>query len=420
MNLKEALNQYQSEILYLILKDGTNIEIIPEEKEEGYIDNQLYKFTEDNDEFVEEKVAENTNDLALKQMIPKQPGPLRGRGQKKFGKSLRKTVLKSLNRNEKEKNFEKNGKLRNVNDNLILKITENNDFIQCANCFKFFPPDEDDENKTDISIPQNAQNNQKVPSNYPKQIQPNHPQQQKQIIPQQQQKYPQQNPQMLMPLKPNQPPQVKPNQKIPNSAHNKQQQYKQIIPPPQQPKVVQRKNVPGANIRPNQLPMNAMSRGGQNQIFRARKETKNRYDSNNDRNFNSNSNNYYSNNNNYANEENIYYPASGKKQSYTKVYAGYYEFPLPKKLEKNSSYGNLNTARNLNFGFNKVSKEIGYNNNDGYLNNADYYDDSYQYQKNIIIPIERKVNNLKGVNTRNVSNQYQYQYEDNNYDYYYY
>ena len=301
MNLKEALNQYQNEIVYLILKDGTNIEIIPEVQEQAYIDNQLHNYSEDNDEFLEEKVAENPNDLALKQMIPKQPGPLRGRGQKKFGKSLRKTVLKSLNGNEKEKNFEKNEKLRNTKDNLILKITENNDFIQCANCLRFFPPEEDDENKADLSIPQNPQNNQKVPSNYPKQIQPNHPQQQKQNIPQQQQKYPPQNPQMVIPLKPNQPPQVKPNQKVPFSTHNQQQQYKQIIPPPQPPKIVQKKNIPGINMRPNQFPMNVMSPGGQNQIFRARKETTNRYDSNNDIYLNSN-NNYYSNNNTYVAE----------------------------------------------------------------------------------------------------------------------
>ena len=420
MDLKEALKHYSNDILYLTLKDGTNIEIIPDKiPEMGYMDNQLSRHFEENDEFIEEKLEENPNNLLIKQMMPKQPGPLRGRGQKKFGKSLRKTVLKSMNGNEKEKKIEKNGKLRNTNDNLILKITENNDFIQCANCFKFFPPDEDEDNtKKESSIPQNVRNDQKLPSNYPKQIQPNYPQQQ-------QQKYPlPQNPQMMMP----QPPQVKPGpgQKIPHSAHNQQQQYTKVIPTSkQQQNIVQRKNVPGMNnIRPNQPPpMNMQFRGGQNQVFRARKKTKNRYDSNNDRYFNSNNNNI-----NYVTTEvNYYYPASGKKpvSSNYQIYEEYEEYPSQPKLTHNSSYGNLNVAKNLKYGFNKVSNEIRYadadvdNNMDDYLNNTDYYNNSYQYQNNIVIPDERNYNNHKEIDVKNVSNQYN-QYQDyNDYEYYY-
>ena len=144
MGLEEALNAFPGEISYITLRDGTNIEIIQDDQPEMvYIDNNLQQQYIENDEFVEENIDENAHNYFYKQTIQKQPGPLRGRGQKTT-KTLRKTVLKSLDGSEKEKTFQNNGKLRNIKNNLILKFTEDNDFTQCANCFRFFPPREEE------------------------------------------------------------------------------------------------------------------------------------------------------------------------------------------------------------------------------------------------------------------------------------
>jgi len=191
MTLKEALNAYYNDICYLTLKDGTNIEIIPEM---GYMDNQL-DYGQSQNEFVEEKLPDYSNNFNYNQVEQNSQGPLRGRGQnkKQLGKSLRKTVLKSLNGKGKEAKVQSQGKLRNVN--ALITFTESNDYIQCANCLKFFPSDEDNENeKTDNSsqqpqtpIKQQVQETPKKGQQLPKQ----------QVNPQPQQKYPQ-NPKKVM------------------------------------------------------------------------------------------------------------------------------------------------------------------------------------------------------------------------------
>lgn len=410
MGLEEALNTFPGEICYLTLRDGTNIEIIPDNQPEmGYIDNHLHQQYLENDEFVEENVDENANNYFYKQTIQKQPGPLRGRGQNKPAKALRKTVLRSLDGSGKEKNMENNGKLRNVNDNLILKITEDNDFIQCANCFKFFPPSEEDLKNENANNPLTLQTpqKQKGPSQ-PQQNMPNYPQQKNQNFPPNQQKMPQ-NPQMGKQPRPNQQQQPRPGQKMPQNIP-KQQPYMQVPPPHQKQKF------PGGNINPNQPPMNMQFRGGQNMVFRARKKVSNRYDSNNDRYFNQKKN-YYSNNN-YMIEDN-YYPASGKKQS-SSNYKFYGEYPSNRKMTQNASYGNINDIRHLNLGFNRNNRQIIYtdnNLNDYMNNNTEYYETpyQYQYQENNIIPTGgRNVNNRKIVTIKTVNNQYQ----DYDYDYY--
>ena len=118
MNLEQALLQYGNDINYIILRDGTNIEII--------------------DEFIEEKFEENNygyDNYMYKEIDPN--GTLRGKGLKK---SLRKTVLKSINNQEKLRSTNSN----NIDNNkVIIKQTEDNEYLQCANCFRFFNSKED-------------------------------------------------------------------------------------------------------------------------------------------------------------------------------------------------------------------------------------------------------------------------------------
>ena len=105
MSLEEAINTFPGEICYITLKDGTNIEIIQNKQPEmGYIDNQLSSKNNYDDEFIEENMQQNDNNFHYQQQIFNQQEVLRGRGpNKKIGKSLRRTVLKSLNGKEKEK-----------------------------------------------------------------------------------------------------------------------------------------------------------------------------------------------------------------------------------------------------------------------------------------------------------------------------
>ena len=412
MGLEEALNAFPGEISYITLRDGTNIEIIPDNQPEMvYIDNNFQQQYIENDEFVEENIDENTNNYFYKQTIQKQPGPLRGRGQKTT-KALRKTVLKSLDGSEKEKTFQNNGKLRNIKKNLILKFTEDNDFTQCANCFRFFPPreeelkNENDYNPLTLQIPEK----QKDPSQ-PQQNMSNYPQQKKQNFPPNQQKIPQ-NPQMGKPPRPNQQQQPRPGQKIPHSIQ-KQQQYIQI--PKRQQKNIQIQKFPWGNIYPNQPPMNMQFKGEQNMVIIERKKASNRYDSNNDRYFNQ-KNNYYSNNN-YMIKEN-YYPGSARKKS-SSNYKFNDEYPSNRKLTQNASYGNINNTKHLNLGFNRNNKQIVNtdNNLNDYMNNTEYYETPYQYQyqeNNIIQTGGRNVNNRKIITIKTENNQYQ----DYHYDYY--
>ena len=74
MNLEQALLQYGNDINYLVLRDGTNIEIIDD-----------YQNENENDEFVEEKIDEDNygyNNYIYKEID--QNGTLRGKGLKKM------------------------------------------------------------------------------------------------------------------------------------------------------------------------------------------------------------------------------------------------------------------------------------------------------------------------------------------------
>jgi hypothetical protein len=61
MGLNEALKSFSGEISYLTLKDGTCIEVMPDNyhPEKDYTDNQLQMGGENEDEFVEEKIDGN-------------------------------------------------------------------------------------------------------------------------------------------------------------------------------------------------------------------------------------------------------------------------------------------------------------------------------------------------------------------------
>ena len=408
MRLEEALNTFANEICYLTLKDGTNIEIIQNKPKMDYIDDKYNLQYDNEDEFIEEFQEENTNDFKYQNMELNQPELLlRGRGQnKKLGKTLRKTVLKSIDGKEKEKEIKK-GKLRNLNNKIIFQQTESNDFLQCAHCFKFFHSDENEEEKektTDsnsnypqtqnkLQLPPQQQNNQFIHPNQPG----------NKFIPPNQQKGPQ---------KPPQPPQqVHPGQKMPQMIPKHQQQ--QFHPPQPQkvgPNQRQRINIPQG--RPNQIPIPQQFRA-QNQVFRARKKNSNRYESNNDRYFNS-KNNYYLNNN-VNNYGKYFYPASGKKKETEYILCE--ECSSGKKMKHNTSYGNLNVARNLNYGFSEDKREDEYIDNipSEYMNNDhnEYYEYPSSYQRKNYIPAGyNQDNNRKVVTIRTVRNEYQ------DYDYY--
>lgn len=168
MSLSEVLQLYKNKINFITLTDGTNIEIVPDQStyqnEENYIDNQMDKKYEENDddEFVEEKVNEPNCDL--KQMFPNDPNCLRGRGSKKgMVKSLRKTILKSISTNDKTDENKLKSHTNNQNLNEIIEHFENNDYLQCANCFKFFLVDEeekDDDGNQNKIIEENPKTNE--------------------------------------------------------------------------------------------------------------------------------------------------------------------------------------------------------------------------------------------------------------------
>jgi hypothetical protein len=343
MTLKEALNAYYNDICYLILKDGTNIEIIPEM---GYIDNQL-DYGQNQNEFVEEKIPSQSKNFNYKQVEQYSSEVLRGRGQNKKprGKSLRKTILKSLSGKEKEVKIRSQGKLNSIKD--LISFTESNDYLQCANCHKFFPSDED--NETDNS----SQQVQETPKKGQQQSK-------QQVIPQPQQKYPQ-NPKKGNVQRPNQP---------------QQQFYQQI--PVQQNRGPQQKMPP----RGGQFgqPMSSQFRGQVIPVFRARKKN-----TSNTQRYNL-QNNYYKDIN-LTSEDNYYYPASSKKQrSLNKVYTGY---QMLRELKYNKSGNNLSVVRNLDFGMNNTpyAQEVSYTDNHltEYVNpnNMGYYECPYHNQKNM-------------------------------------
>lgn len=456
MNLEDALKTYSREIQIITLKDGTNIEIISnnnqfrarpktKQKEVGYSDNQLQLKEENDNEFDEENFEDNYNQYYYQQITPNKEILLRGKGQNKgLGKSLRKTVLKSIDGKEEEKKFE-NGKLRNKksnkknqNLNTIIQFTENNDFLQCANCHKFFCSEEKEQstqatekktenNQTPQKTPQKPQQmpqqfpQQKMP--YPQQFQPyptqsplpkQSPQQfvqnpQQKIIPSNQKKHPSpnMNPNMNMnmgfPQKNNMPQGVFPPQmrKGPQNAPNQQQFYQQ-------------KNMyaPGFN------PQMGYQFRGNNQVFRARKRDVNEFELEED---------YYDDNinyNNYTTEENYYYPSSAKKFNSGKIYEEY-----PTSNQNSHKKANKGLTRNFSYGYGykkdmSHNREFSYadNNQVEYINMND--NEYYEYpkvKKRNMIPTGRikKVNNHRVVNVEIPRNEPYQDQEYENYEEYY-
>ena len=430
MPLNEALNAYSDQISYITLKDGTNIEVYHDNQnfrqrpEMGY-NNQIQSPNEY--EFVEENIIETSPNAYYQQTPMNYPGPFRGKGLKKsLGTTLRKTVLKSMTGKEPEANVPSEQKLRYFNPNKgnrslndIITFTENNEYLQCANCKKFFISDEkEDENKDQTNNQpiqnENQNQNQKIPAqnqqfaqvtprkndqkkNYqPYSGQQSPPSQQFQPYQNISQFYPQQgypsqhhhhqnqkqNIPMGFPPMPNQyQQQFYPQQ---GQHHQKQpQQYYQQIPVPQQKQnqrgVQKGYGVQGSYIAQN-APMSAQFRGQNNYVFIARKKEVNRYDSNNDRYIN------------YTSEENYIYPGSNKKSgSNIKLV---FECPIHKKMIHNTSSNNIN--RNLSYGFKKSysnAPEIGYtdnnlseyiNANEMGMNNIGYYKYPQQERKYMI------------------------------------
>ena len=465
MGLGEALHSYSGEIKYVTLKDGTNIEIIENNPPEiTYMDNEFENEFENQNDFVEEKVGGNIYNVNYQQMEKRQPGPLRGK-KKVLGKSLRKTVLKSIDGTQEEKNFDGQGKLRNLKNNAnqnlneIIHFTENNDFLQCANCFKFFLSDEKESQNTTQNTGQKVNSNQQVPiqnQQIPKQNQQKipYPQQYPQQPPHHNKKQPQQpshhqhkpphqpypkqnhqfpnypnqnyppNMNMGFPQKPNKPQQMyqqfQPGMQVnPNKKKQQPLQYNQQMPGQQfKDFTIQQNQFPGQqNVQgfyPG-MPYQPMyiQYGGQNQIFRTGKKDIEIKTNELDDDY------YYDNNV----EKKYYYPASAKKVNNNKNLYG--EYPINKRT--NYNIDNRGFHRNLSFGFKKnisPNREKGYNNNN--LTEYIQYEDSEYYEyphnkNNNMIPFgkSKKVNNHRIVNvkvTRNVPYQYQ-EYQDYYNDY---
>ena len=306
MNLEQALLQYGNDINYIILRDGTNIEIIDEFIEEKFEDNYGY------DNYMYKEIDQN--------------GTLRGKGLKK---SLRKTVLKSINNQ---------GKLRSTNSNnidnnkVIIKQTEDNEYLQCANCYKFFNSKESDE-ETENTSNNNDNNNNNINANnnknqYNEKIRPQMP---AQIPPKQNQQYPPYQPNI--PPKQAMPPQPKYNQ---NNFNNPPPPYYNPQYPQRGPQ--QRMNVPPTphppqNFYNNQIPKGNMrippvNSNQNNQVFRSRKRNSGKYQQNEIR-----QNNYVINK----------YPGSGKKQLNTEYDVNYYQNEI-----KYYEYPSINYAHSSN------------------------------------------------------------------------
>ena len=483
MCLNEALKSFSGEISYLTLKDGTCIEIMPDDyhREKDYTDNQLQMGGENEDEFVEEKIDGNMYNMNYNNVIPKQPGPLRGRGKGKvLGKSLRKTVLKSIDGSEQEKKLE-GQKLRNLKDkqnqnlNDIISFSENNDFLQCANCLKFFVSDEKEDKSSTQTTDKNVQNNnqqippqnqpkiptnqpkvptnqqklpyphQQIPTQYPQQIPPqpgrpskdpkhnqkkdthNYPQQQpypqQQFYPQQNQGYPNyptqhqkytSNMNMGTPQKQNQPQQYYPPQVQPGK-HNQQQQqqYYQQIPFQQNTGYTsQQQQFYNQKNMPGFFPGHPGQ--GINAPFGGANQVFRARRKEVEEDYDDELDDYDMMENNYVTEQ--YYPISAKKVRNNSNYYG--EYPLKKHTSQNVQRKIL--PRNLSQGLKKSissRNKIGYTDNNltEYMiddGNGDYYQYSY-YQKKNLIPYGRtkQVNNHRCVNVK-VTRNVPYQYQE--------
>jgi len=293
MDLEQALLTYGNDIDYIILRDGTSIEIIDDN------DN-------DND-YVEEKMEDNYDNYMYKEI--NQDGTLRGKGLKK---PLRKTVLKSSMGNN-QGNL-RNFKNKNNNEkNVIVKISENNEYLQCANCFKFFNSKETEEetdntSENNYNANNNINTNNQINNNFINQNQQNIP---RQVIPQYQ-GYDQNN------NKGNQPnfqPHPKYNQNniqpyYPRNTNNNQ--YPPQIPRGPQPQHQYYYNNPIPKGNPK---MPYYNNNQNNPSFRSRKS------------------NEFIQKNNMVNR----YPGSAKKQRNTEINYddNYYEYPTTKYNNKN-------------------------------------------------------------------------------------
>ena len=418
MPLNEALNAYSGQISYITLKDGTNIEVYQDNQnfrqrpDMGY-NNQIQGQNEY--EFVEENIIETSPNEYYQQSSVNYPVPFRGKDLKKsLGKTLRKTVLKSMTGQEPEANVQSEQKLRfnpkkgNKSLNDLITFTEDNEYLQCANCKKFFISDEKEDGNKDQANNQPIQNeNQNQPNEqatpqknnqnkhyqpysgqqspppqqfYPQQGHPSqHPHHhQNQMMPHHNQKHQQNFPMGF-------PPMQNPYQQqfYPQKGHHHQkqpQQFYQQIPVPQQ-YPSQRGAQKGYGVQGSYFaPMSTQFRGQNNYVFRARKKEVNRYDSNNDRYIN------------YTTEENYMYPASAKKHGSNRKVV--FECPIHKKIIHNSSSNNVN--RNLSYGYKKSysnAPESGYtdnnlteymNQNAMGMNNIGYYKYPQQERKYMI------------------------------------
>lgn len=137
MPLNEALNALSDQISHITSKDGTNIEVYQDSQNFRQRPGMCYgnQMQSQNEyEFVEENIIEPSPNAYYQKSPMNYPGPLRGKDLKKsLGKTLRKTVLKSMTGQEPEANVASGQKLRNFNlkgnKNLndLITFTENNE-----------------------------------------------------------------------------------------------------------------------------------------------------------------------------------------------------------------------------------------------------------------------------------------------------
>ena len=312
MDLEQALLTYGNDIDYLILRDGTSIEII--------------------DEFVQEKVEDNYDNYMYKEI--NQDGTLRGKESKKV---LRKTVLQSSMMNNQDNLRNYNNNKNNNEKNVIVKISENNEYLQCANCFKFFNSKETEEETDNTSDPNNNENNNnnintnnQFNNNF---INQNHPNIPRQVIPPYQ-VYNQTN------KKGNQPyaqphPKYAQNNIRPYYPKNTNNQYPPQIPkgPQPQQQYYYNNQIPKGNPR-----MPYYNNDQNNPMFKSRKS----------------GDDDFIQKNNVVNR----YPGSAKKQRNTEINyeANYYEYPTSKYTNKNYFPHSSNKKQENNYYQNEIDE----------------------------------------------------------------
>ena len=310
MDLEQALLTYGNDIDYLILRDGTSIEII--------------------DEFVQEKLEDNYDNYMYKEI--NQDGTLRGKESKKV---LRKTVLQSSMMNNQDNLRNYNNNKNNNEKNVIVKISENNEYLQCANCFKFFNSKETEEETDNTSDPNNNENNNNINTNNQFNnnfINQNHPNIPRQVIPPYQ-VYNQTN------NKGNQPyaqphPKYAQNNIRPYYPKNTNNQYPPQIPkgPQPQQQYYYNNQIPKGNPR-----MPYYNNDQNNPMFKSRK----------------------SGDDDFIQKNNVNrYPGSAKKQRNNEINyeANYYEYPTSKYNNKNYFPHSSNKKQENNYYQNEIDE----------------------------------------------------------------